>query len=769
MFNAGAVYGQAILDDSAWQKGAAGVQKSTESMSTSIFKGNLAFEAVKQAIGAVVNVAKQSAAAFIQSEKASAQLNAVLKSTKNAAGLSATEIKNMAASLQRTTTFEDDAILSGQNLLLTFTNIGKDVFPQATETMLDMSTALGQDLKSSAIQLGKALQDPERGVTALRKVGVNFNDTQMEMIKNLVATGKSAEAQALILKELQTEFGGSAKAARNTFGGSLEYLKNVQGDVMEDIGGLVAVMGKDFVDAMADGAVQFKNFITSAEGIEKISTAAGIFAGVVEVIKVAFGETWKTVSKIIQESFGKISVAVSSLTEKGEGNINVWKMLAAALKIALIPFTVFVKITTGAIVNIINFGKATWATIEALYLLSQAISGKIDWKTFQEKADEAGEAWKGFTVGVVDNIKNLVKDTVKEFQALPNEINAVSIKMQDNFENGFDKMKEKVKDGMSGINNEIVTSAKDNRTEWQKMWDAFKVTSQEATTKISDKIGGIKKVFDQVASAVSTVWTGITDTVKMAQQNELDAITNHNAAKLNALETEKENALIAQQEKADSELAILQAKFDSGQITEDQYNAQKKASEEKSAADKVKLEKILNAQIKAQKDAALAQENEMKKKQFETDKGFKIAEVWMNAGAATMAAWASAASIPFPGNVIVGGIMSGLLTGFAIAQTVLIAQQQFTPAYAMGGTVGGFTAGRNMTPVRMNERGGEIATLPDGTVIVPNDISQKIGESAGRTNINVSFAGAQISDQMSLEKVTDYVVRRIGRELRLSK
>lgn len=174
----------------------------------------------------------------IEAEKAQAQLAAVLKSTGNAAGLNAAQLNDMASALQSVTTFDDEAITGAQSLLLTFTKIGKDVFPSATEAVLDMSQALGQDLKSSALQLGKALNDPVKGVTALQRVGVSFSESQKDVIKNLVETGKAAEAQKIILAELTTEFGGSARAARNTLGGALEGLKNTFGDLLEgDTGG----------------------------------------------------------------------------------------------------------------------------------------------------------------------------------------------------------------------------------------------------------------------------------------------------------------------------------------------------------------------------------------------------------------------------------------------------------------------------------------------------------------------------------------------------
>lgn len=190
--------------------------------------------------------------AYSEAEAAVTQTNAVLKSTGGIAGVTQVQVSELATALQKVTKFSDEEIRSGENLLLTFTNIGKDIFPEATETMLNMSQALGQDLKGSAIQLGKALQDPILGVTALRRVGVNFSEAQQDVIKNLVATGKSAEAQKLILKELQVEFGGSARAAGQTFAGKLAILKNSMNDVQESIGLVIVNALQPFAVKLAD-------------------------------------------------------------------------------------------------------------------------------------------------------------------------------------------------------------------------------------------------------------------------------------------------------------------------------------------------------------------------------------------------------------------------------------------------------------------------------------------------------------------------------------
>ena len=164
-----------------------------------------------------------------EAQKVAAQTNAVLKSTGKAAHVSAKQVEDMAESLMTMSGVDDELIQQGENLLLTFKNIrnetgrGNDIFDQATKAMLDMSVALGQDATSSAIQLGKALNDPVKGVTALRRVGVSFTAAQIKQIKTLVATGKTLQAQKLILRELNQEFGGSREGSRRNPAGQAEH------------------------------------------------------------------------------------------------------------------------------------------------------------------------------------------------------------------------------------------------------------------------------------------------------------------------------------------------------------------------------------------------------------------------------------------------------------------------------------------------------------------------------------------------------------------
>lgn len=174
---------------------------------------------------------------FSEAQKMSAQTAAAIKSTGGAAGVTVQHIEGLSSALQRQTGLQDDAIQGAQNLLLTFTQIsnrGPDkIFDRATRATMDLSVALGKDMGSSAMMVGKALNDPVKGISALGRAGVQFTASQKETIKSLVATGQTAQAQKLILKELETQVGGSARAFGETTPGQVEKAKRAFEDLTQ--------------------------------------------------------------------------------------------------------------------------------------------------------------------------------------------------------------------------------------------------------------------------------------------------------------------------------------------------------------------------------------------------------------------------------------------------------------------------------------------------------------------------------------------------------
>lgn len=199
---------------------------------------------------------KGSVEAFNESEQASAQLDATLRSTGNAANLNREALDAQALALMNTSLFDDDAITHTQGLLATFTNIKDAIYMEAVPAIADLATKMGGDLQGATIQVGKALNDPIKGISALSRVGVSFSESQKNVIKTLTETGHVAEAQKLILKELNTEFGGSAVASATSGTGAYTVLQHQMGNVREEIGGMIVAIGNELLPifkSMVDG------------------------------------------------------------------------------------------------------------------------------------------------------------------------------------------------------------------------------------------------------------------------------------------------------------------------------------------------------------------------------------------------------------------------------------------------------------------------------------------------------------------------------------
>lgn len=179
---------------------------------------------------------------FIADAAESAKISRItanaIKATGGAARVSAVDVGKLAESLSNKTAIDDETIQSGANLLLTFKNIrnetgkGNDVFNQATAAVADLSIQFGS-VDGASKMLGKALNDPLKGLSALSRAGVTFTAQQKDQVKTLVESGNVLGAQKIILKEIQDQVGGAAEAAA----APMDRLKVIAGNLGERIGG----------------------------------------------------------------------------------------------------------------------------------------------------------------------------------------------------------------------------------------------------------------------------------------------------------------------------------------------------------------------------------------------------------------------------------------------------------------------------------------------------------------------------------------------------
>ena len=146
-------------------------------------------------------------------------------------------LQKSADELGKTTLFDQEEFTRGYALLTSFQRIGVSSYERVAAAAADLAQTTGQDLNSAFMQLSKALEDPARRVTDLARSGTVFTEQQKEQIRALQAAGKLYEAQNLILKEIEKQYGGAAEAAGSAgLAGSLDSA----GEAARDLGEAIA-------------------------------------------------------------------------------------------------------------------------------------------------------------------------------------------------------------------------------------------------------------------------------------------------------------------------------------------------------------------------------------------------------------------------------------------------------------------------------------------------------------------------------------------------
>lgn len=235
-----------------------------------------------------------------EQDRAERRIASVLKATGNAAGFTAEQLGRVASSMQNQIGIGDELILNTMAIIGTFKNVRGDVFLEATTLAADMAEVLGGDAASKATQLGKALNDPLKGMSALAEAGVGFTDQQKEQVRVLQQSGDMMGAQGVILDELRGQFGGAAEEANSGFFGAIDRVWMKLGGLGERIGGLLVPgmyllsQATDFVINALDavipsGQVSMETMEAFAGSIK--STVAPAFEFMKEAGLVAFSYT----------------------------------------------------------------------------------------------------------------------------------------------------------------------------------------------------------------------------------------------------------------------------------------------------------------------------------------------------------------------------------------------------------------------------------------------------------------------------------------------
>jgi hypothetical protein len=351
-------------------------------------------------IGALVIGAKKAVAAVTVQEQAEKKLQAVLQATGHAAGFSAAELQQYASELQGVTNYGDEATISAMGMLATFKNIKGDMFKEATAAMQDMSAVMGTDMKSSVVQIGKALNDPIKGMASLSRVGVTFSESQIKQVKTLQKQGDLLGAQRIIMTELQSQFGGAAAKMADP----LTQVGNAIGDIWEKVGGFIkpvfVTIAQGFLSAIDYVSSFSKHFSAVGSAIWSYWTAiwtglSGTVAAVFAHMGFSaggFGDSIRSVLEFVANYFNTLAFVARNFT-----NI---------AKLAVNNFVLYVlesfPLMEGPITNLGATFISVWSGVKAFFgsIVENVIGGLKEIKNFGLAVGSAITAlWESMTSG----------------------------------------------------------------------------------------------------------------------------------------------------------------------------------------------------------------------------------------------------------------------------------------------------------------------------------------------------------------------------------
>lgn len=212
----------------------------------------------------------------INAQNEQAQLAAVLESTGRAASMSTDSLNAMADAIESASTLSAGEVNEAQTALLAFTGVAGQEFPRAMQAAADMAARTGMTIRASAETIGRALDIPSQGLAALSRQGFRFTEEQKALVEQLELSGRTAEAQAIILRALEESYGGAAAAARDTLGGALLGLRNTVSALLTDESGSLT-----FLRDVVEGLNSALGSDAAKAGLNALTVAAGGLAAVI--------------------------------------------------------------------------------------------------------------------------------------------------------------------------------------------------------------------------------------------------------------------------------------------------------------------------------------------------------------------------------------------------------------------------------------------------------------------------------------------------------
>jgi phage-related protein len=509
---------------------------------------------------------KTGAEEMSNAQRVSAQTDAALKSTGKTAHVTAGDVDALATSIMNKSGIDDEAVQSAENMLLTFTNVrnevgkGNDVFNRATQAVADLSTRMAggaapsaEQMQKSSVLLGKALNDPIKGLTALTRVGVSFDEGQRNRIKGLVEQGDTLKAQKLILAEVNKEFGGSAEAMGKTLPGQVDILKQSFANLAGSMTTLLVPAFAAITKFLTEHPALFKALVIAIMAVSvaliamnaaMVVTAAleaavlwpvlAIIAGLAALAAIAYVvyKNWDSIKAALSAAWDGILAAVQAVWNWIQSN---WPLLLGILTgpvglavAAIIQNWDTIKGAIQAVLDAVTGAVSTaWTTIsDGVAAGVAAITGAVStaWGLVKGAVDSVLGGITGAVAAAWTTIQNAVAGAVGLIQTAVSTawglVKTAIDKVVGDIEDAVSKSWTTIKTTVTGAIDTIKSTA---QTAWAAVSSAVDTASaavqKTINTVLSPVLTGIKTViqgvgeaFDAVRSAaqsVVTLFTGV--------------------------------------------------------------------------------------------------------------------------------------------------------------------------------------------------------------------------------------------------------------------
>ena len=280
---------------------------------------------------ALTEYISDSIGAAEKAESANARLDNVL-SQMGFSDASA-RLKEYAEALQFQIAVEDETIKAVQTKLATFGELTKTVgeaggaFDRATLAALDLAATGFGSAESNAVQLGKALQDPVKGLTSLGRAGVTFTDAERDRIATLVESNKIGEAQAVVLDAIEKQVGGTAAATAD----ASDKMGLAWQEIQEEIGSALLPAFQDLTAWVVEDLVPaFREWWDDA-GPKVTKAVEDLWSWITNDLMPALENMWETMQRdlfpvmrdladLFSDLFGDVMDFVNSLGDTGEAS-----------------------------------------------------------------------------------------------------------------------------------------------------------------------------------------------------------------------------------------------------------------------------------------------------------------------------------------------------------------------------------------------------------------------------------------------------------------